>query len=63
MPIGPLVKKLISLIRIWMIVPNANVTIARYGPVTRSAGKASTAPKPAVTTMLTGSATSIGSPS
>ena len=36
------------------MVPNASVTIARYGPVTRNAGKASSAPKPAATTIPTG---------
>ena len=44
MPIGPSVRKVISLMRIWMMVPKASVTIARYGPVTRSAGNASIAP-------------------
>lgn len=29
MPNGPSVMKVISLIRIWMMVPNASVTIAR----------------------------------
>jgi hypothetical protein len=29
MPIGPSVRKLISLMRIWMMVPKASVTIAR----------------------------------
>ena len=53
-PIGPSVRKLISLIRIWMIVPNASVTIARYGPVTRSAGSANSAPKPAVIKIAAG---------
>ncbi len=45
-----------------MIVPNASVTIARYGPVTRNAGNASTAPKAAVTRIAIGSVAKIGSP-
>jgi hypothetical protein len=58
MPIGPLVRKSISLIRIWMIVPKASVTIARYGPVTRSAGNARIAPNSAVTAIaITGIST------
>lgn len=63
MPSGPLVRKSISLIRIWTIVPKASVTMARYGPVTRSAGSASTAPKRAVTATAAGSVTHIGSAS
>ena len=46
-----------------MIVPKASVTIARYGPVTRSAGSASTAPKSAVTPIAPISVTSSGVPS
>ncbi len=40
-----------------MIVPNASVTIARYGPDTRSAGSARIAPKAAVTTIASGAVT------
>ena len=43
-----------------MMVPNASVTIARYGPVTRSAGSASTAPNAAAIRMAAGSVTQIG---
>ena len=46
-----------------MMVPKASVTMARYGPVTRSAGSASSAPKPAVTPMLAGMITHSGAPS
>ena len=62
MPIGPSVRKVISLIRIWMMVPKASVTIARYGPVTRSAGSASSAPNSAVTPIAATSVTSSGVP-
>ena len=45
-----------------MIVPKASVTIARYGPVTRKAGTANTAPRAAAIAMAAGSATQNGSP-
>ena len=61
MPSGPSVRKVISLMRIWMMVPKASVTIARYGPVTRSAGSASTAPKAAAIRMAAGSVSQMGS--
>ena len=45
-----------------MMVPNASVTIARYGPVTRSAGNARMAPNRAVTPMAATKATMNGAP-
>ena len=63
MPKGPSVRNVISLIKIWMMVPNAKVTIARYGPVTRNAGNASKAPNAAVMAMLAGMMTHNGAPS
>ncbi len=36
------------------MVPKASVTIARYGPVTRKAGSASSAPKPQAMRMPSG---------
>ena len=49
MPSGPLVSGVSSLMKIWTIVPKASVTMARYGPVTRRAGTASSTPKAEVT--------------
>jgi len=46
-----------------MMVPKASVTIARYGPLTRSAGSASSAPKPAVMAMAAGSVSHSEAPS
>ena len=46
-----------------MMVPKARVTMARYGPVTRRAGKARMAPKTAAPTMLAGMASQNDRPS
>ena len=46
-----------------MMVPKASVTIARYGPVTRSAGSARMAPNSAVPPMLASIARYHGTPS
>ncbi|MNC77444.1 hypothetical protein D3C75_1294030 [compost metagenome] len=51
-----MVRKSISLMRIMMMVENASVTIARYGPVTRNAGNANNPPKTAVTAIAAGTA-------
>ena len=59
MPMGPLVRNVISLMRICTIVPKARVTIARYGPVTCRAGRASIRPNSTDTRMPKGSAATI----
>ena len=45
------------------MVPNASVTIARYGPVTCNAGKASIRPNSAATMIPNGSAATMPMPS
>ena len=44
------------------MVPKASVTMARYGPVTRSAGTASAAPRIAVIAIAEGIASQKGQP-
>ena len=46
-----------------MMVPNASVTMARYGPVTRNAGSASNAPNAAATMIPNGKAAKNPTPS